>query len=86
MYFLSKLCACSLVCCKSDQISGVIADIFHNFYLTSVILFLSTASAHTFNNSRTSYSHQTDFRQERTEERGDVRKWAQIMGLYLVCN
>ncbi|XP_051242469.1 dnaJ homolog subfamily B member 14 [Dicentrarchus labrax] len=30
-----------------------------------------SSSTHTFTNSRTSYSHQTDFRQERTEERGD---------------
>nr|XP_019956729.1 PREDICTED: dnaJ homolog subfamily B member 14-like [Paralichthys olivaceus] len=31
----------------------------------------SESSAHTFTNGRTSYSHQTDHRQERTEERGD---------------
>lgn len=30
-----------------------------------------SSSAHTFTNGRTSYSHQTDHRQERTEERGD---------------
>nr|XP_020447535.1 dnaJ homolog subfamily B member 14 [Monopterus albus] len=30
-----------------------------------------TSSAHTFTNGRTSYSHQADYRQERTEERGD---------------
>ncbi|XP_074485447.1 dnaJ homolog subfamily B member 14 [Sebastes fasciatus] len=30
-----------------------------------------SSSTHTFNNSRTSYSNQTDSRQERTEERGD---------------
>ncbi|XP_059197603.1 dnaJ homolog subfamily B member 14 [Centropristis striata] len=30
-----------------------------------------SSSPHTFTNSRTSYSHQTDYRQERTEERGD---------------
>lgn len=30
-----------------------------------------SSSAHTFTNGRTSYSHQTDSRQERTEERGD---------------
>uniref|UniRef100_A0A3Q1FSD6 DnaJ homolog subfamily B member 14 n=1 Tax=Acanthochromis polyacanthus TaxID=80966 RepID=A0A3Q1FSD6_9TELE len=30
-----------------------------------------SSSAHTFTNGRTSYSHQTDYRQERTEERGD---------------
>lgn len=53
-----------------------------SLYMTSLcfvffvcVLFLSTASPHTFNNSRTSYSHQTDYRQERTEERGDVSTW-----------
>ncbi|XP_013863218.1 dnaJ homolog subfamily B member 14 [Austrofundulus limnaeus] len=30
-----------------------------------------SSNAHTFTNGRTSYSHQTDYRQERTEERGD---------------
>ncbi|XP_014905436.1 dnaJ homolog subfamily B member 14 [Poecilia latipinna] len=30
-----------------------------------------SSSAHTFTNGRTSYSHHNDFRQERTEERGD---------------
>ncbi|XP_012724326.1 dnaJ homolog subfamily B member 14 [Fundulus heteroclitus] len=30
-----------------------------------------SSSAHTFTNGRTSYSHHTDHRQERTEERGD---------------
>lgn len=35
---------------------------------------LSAASNHTFTNGRTSYSHHNDYRQERTEERGDVRK------------
>ncbi|KAF7660426.1 hypothetical protein LDENG_00281970 [Lucifuga dentata] len=30
-----------------------------------------SSSAHTFSNGRTSYSHQTDYRHERTEERGD---------------
>ncbi|KAL7405314.1 hypothetical protein ABVT39_027138 [Epinephelus coioides] len=30
-----------------------------------------SSSPHTFTNSRTSYSQQTDYRQERTEERGD---------------
>ncbi|CAN9510309.1 unnamed protein product [Ophioblennius macclurei] len=30
-----------------------------------------SSSAHTFTNGRTSYSHQTDYRQERTEERGE---------------
>ncbi|XP_037545965.1 dnaJ homolog subfamily B member 14 [Nematolebias whitei] len=30
-----------------------------------------SSTAHTFTNGRTSYSHQTDSRQERTEERGD---------------
>ncbi|KAM3623604.1 uncharacterized protein V6R79_013148 [Siganus canaliculatus] len=30
-----------------------------------------SSSAHSFNNGRTSYSHHTDSRQERTEERGD---------------
>ncbi|KAF3687761.1 DnaJ -like protein subfamily B member 14 [Channa argus] len=30
-----------------------------------------SSSAHTFTNGRTSYSRQTDYRQERTEERGD---------------
>lgn len=35
----------------------------------------STASPQTFTNGRTSYSQQTDYRQERTEERGDVSKY-----------
>ncbi|XP_029950938.1 dnaJ homolog subfamily B member 14 [Salarias fasciatus] len=30
-----------------------------------------SSSAHTYTNGRTSYSHQTDYRQERTEERGE---------------
>ncbi|XP_054634720.1 dnaJ homolog subfamily B member 14 [Dunckerocampus dactyliophorus] len=30
-----------------------------------------SSSSHTFTNGRTSYSHHTDYRQERTEERGD---------------
>ncbi|XP_047222606.1 dnaJ homolog subfamily B member 14 [Girardinichthys multiradiatus] len=30
-----------------------------------------SSSTHTFTNGRTSYSHHTDYRQERTEERGD---------------
>ncbi|XP_074550732.1 dnaJ homolog subfamily B member 14 [Halichoeres trimaculatus] len=30
-----------------------------------------SSSTHTFTNGRTSYSHQADYRQERTEERGD---------------
>lgn len=37
-----------------------------------VFVLLSTASPHTFNNGRTSYSHDTDYRQERTDDRGDV--------------
>lgn len=40
---------------------------------TSTVAFLSAASPHTFNNGRTSYSQDTDYRQERTDDRGDVR-------------
>ena len=53
------------------------------FYLTSIMIFLSTASAHTFTNGRTSYGHQTDYHQERTEERGDVCRWSQTLYLIL---
>lgn len=46
---------------------------YFGIVMTSPVMF-STASPHTFTNGRTSYSQQTDYRQERTEERGDVRK------------
>uniref|UniRef100_A0A1A8PPH9 DnaJ homolog subfamily B member 14 n=2 Tax=Nothobranchius TaxID=28779 RepID=A0A1A8PPH9_9TELE len=42
-------------------------DLFNMFFGGS----FPSSSAHSFTNGRTSYSHQTDYRQERTEERGD---------------
>ncbi|KAM9769609.1 dnaJ homolog subfamily B member 14 [Menidia menidia] len=42
-------------------------DLFNMFFGGS----FPSSNAHTFTNGRTSYSHQTDYRQERTEERGD---------------
>uniref|UniRef100_A0A1A7XZ13 DnaJ homolog subfamily B member 14 n=1 Tax=Iconisemion striatum TaxID=60296 RepID=A0A1A7XZ13_9TELE len=42
-------------------------DLFNMFFGGS----FPSSSSHTFTNGRTSYSHQTDYRQERTEERGD---------------
>ncbi|XP_017276279.1 dnaJ homolog subfamily B member 14 [Kryptolebias marmoratus] len=42
-------------------------DLFNMFFGGS----FPSSNTHTFTNGRTSYSHQTDYRQERTEERGD---------------
>uniref|UniRef100_A0A1A8EPH1 DnaJ homolog subfamily B member 14 n=1 Tax=Nothobranchius korthausae TaxID=1143690 RepID=A0A1A8EPH1_9TELE len=42
-------------------------DLFNMFFGGS----FPSSSTHSFTNGRTSYSHQTDYRQERTEERGD---------------
>lgn len=42
-------------------------DLFNMFFGGS----FPSSSGHTFTNGRTSYSHHTDSRQERTEERGD---------------
>lgn len=60
---------------------GAVVDIIHSFVSDLSHDILSTASPHTFTNSRTSYSHQTDYRQERTEERGDVCSCVRILYL-----
>lgn len=68
---------CSLEVASPHVSNGTRAFVYHQqrFWAAPVLtrLFLSTASPHTFNNGRTSYSHETDYRQERTDDRGDVR-------------